>query len=377
MKILLVGEYSRLHNSLKEGLESLKHQVVLISTGDYFKNYPSDIKIKRKFESGFLKKIKIGIFLVTKIDLTSLSIKKQVFKHKDKLKGFDVVQLINESSFGINPAHEKQIISYLNKNNKKLFLLSCGTDYSSVSYALGDHLPYSILEGYKNGTIHKKKYDFALKYTQPSFVDLHNYLFSKIEGVIASDLDYHLPLKNHPKYLGLIPNPINLEKLQVTNNPINKKITIFLGINKNNEHTKGIHYFKKALAIIDKKYADKIQLKIVENLSYDIYIKIYDKAHIILDQVLGLDQGYNALEAMSKGKLVFTGAGKEFEKYYKLSKKIAINAEPNAQKIAEALEHLILHPEKIIEIGNNARKFIEQEHDYKKIAQKYVDTWTK
>ena len=59
MKILLVGEYSRLHNSLKEGLVELGHEVTIISTGDYFKDYPSDIKLRPKFTDGILKKIKI------------------------------------------------------------------------------------------------------------------------------------------------------------------------------------------------------------------------------------------------------------------------------------------------------------------------------
>ena len=42
MKILLLGEYSGLFNSLKEGLVELGHNVTLISDGDGFKNYPSD-----------------------------------------------------------------------------------------------------------------------------------------------------------------------------------------------------------------------------------------------------------------------------------------------------------------------------------------------
>lgn len=42
MKILLVGEYSRLHNSLKEGLEILHHEVTIIGTGDSFKQFPVD-----------------------------------------------------------------------------------------------------------------------------------------------------------------------------------------------------------------------------------------------------------------------------------------------------------------------------------------------
>ena len=39
----------------------------------------------------------------------------------------------------------------------------------------------------------------------------------------------------------------------------------------------------------------------------------FDTAHILLDQVYAYDQGYNALEAMAKGKVVFTGAEKEWE----------------------------------------------------------------
>ncbi|MCP3659621.1 MAG: glycosyltransferase family 4 protein, partial [Bacteroidetes bacterium] len=100
MKILLVGEYSRLHNSLKEGLVELGHQVTIIATGDHFKNYPVDIKLKRKYNQGKDKKLKVLIYKLTKIDITSVSIKNQFLKNQDQLKGFDIVHLINESPIG-------------------------------------------------------------------------------------------------------------------------------------------------------------------------------------------------------------------------------------------------------------------------------------
>ena len=49
MKILFVGEFSRLHNSLKEGLLALGHEVVLVNNGDGFKNFPADISIRAAF----------------------------------------------------------------------------------------------------------------------------------------------------------------------------------------------------------------------------------------------------------------------------------------------------------------------------------------
>ena len=55
MKILLIGEYSNLHNSLKQGLQKNGFEVTLLSTGDGFKNFDSDIAIKSSlFENKFL-----------------------------------------------------------------------------------------------------------------------------------------------------------------------------------------------------------------------------------------------------------------------------------------------------------------------------------
>ena len=48
MKILLLGEYSRLHNSLKEGLVALGHDVKIVGTGDKFKMFPVDYSIAAK-----------------------------------------------------------------------------------------------------------------------------------------------------------------------------------------------------------------------------------------------------------------------------------------------------------------------------------------
>ncbi len=377
MKILLVGEYSRLHNSLKEGLQLLGHQTTLIAAGDYFKNFPADINLYRKYDSGFSKKIKVGLYKLFGIDITSLSLKKQFFKHRQKLKDYDVVQLINESPLGATPKIEKQIISFLKQYNNKLFLLSCGTDYISVTYAYEKKFRYSILLPLFNGKVTEKIFAPILKYLKPEFKSLHDFVYENIVGVIASDLDYHIPLKEHPKYLGLIPNPINTEKIVYTPNEIKKRVVIFHGINRANYLKKGNDYFTDALKIIQKKYDAKIHIEIVEDLPYSHYIETYNKAQIVLDQVLAYDQGYNALEAMAKGKVVFTGAEIEFELYYNLNKTVAINALPDANKIAKKLEDLILNPEKITEIGRNARDFVEKEHHFLSIAKRYCEIWEK
>jgi glycosyltransferase involved in cell wall biosynthesis len=102
---------------------------------------------------------------------------------------------------------------------------------------------------------------------------------------------------------------------------------------------------------------------------------MYDKAHILLDQLYGHDQGSNGLEGMSKGKAVFTNASELFEKHYSLTEKVAVNGLPDVDYLVKELSFLIENPEAIKAMGKRARDFIEKEHDYIKIAEKYLAAW--
>lgn len=376
MKILLVGEYSRLHNSLKEGLINDDHEVNIAATGDFFKNFPADFKLKRKFDSGIAKKIKVGIYKLSGRDISSINLKKQFFTKREQLKNFDCVQLINENALGLAPREEQQVIDFLYQNNKKLFLLSCGTDYISVKYALEGHFRYSILTPFYKKVASKKSFRPMLRYTKPAFKSLHEFVYKRIRGVIASDLDYHIPLQNHPKYLGLMPNPVNTDRLEAPDNPIEGKLVLFHGINRANYYKKGNNFFTEALTQIEKKYKDSVEVIVTENLPYQEYIKKYNKAHILLDQVYAYDQGYNALEAMAKGKVVFTGAEQEFLEQYGLDEdEVCINALPDVDAIVQKLSELIENPMKIKRIGAKAKDFIKKEHYYESVAKKYVEIW--
>ncbi len=376
MKILLVGEYSRLHNSLKEGLIKLGHKVTIMASGDGFKNYPVDIKISNKYDTGVKSIIKKIIFRLFNYDISQNHTKKQIFNKSSELKGFDIVQLINESPFLTTAETEIKIFNFLKASNNKVFLLSCGLDYTSVKYAFNENLKYSILTPYINKKIKKDDFNSALKYLEPSFLKLHQHILNNIDGVIASDIDYHVPLKDHSKYLGLIPNPINIDKIEYLEPKIDDNIIIFHGINSTSYYRKGSDIFEKALLIIQDKYPDTVEIINSIDIPYDTYVNLYNRAHIVLDQIYAYDQGYNALEAMAKGKVVLTGAEQEWLDYYKVEKDtVALNALPDEQQIVSKLEWLIENPEQIMIISKNARAFIEKEHNYINSAKKYIETW--
>jgi glycosyltransferase involved in cell wall biosynthesis len=377
MNILLIGEFSRLHNSLKEGLQKLGHHVVILGFNDGFKDFPVDYSLRKKWDKSFLGKIKSGVYKLTGFNITSYLTYLQFKKNQALFVNFDVVQLINENSFYCGLYFEKKILSYLFNHNSKVFLLSCGTDYLSVKFAFENQNAKTFVQPYLEGKIKDKSFQSVLKFLKPEYKKLHDFIFKKCTGVIASDMDYHIPLKNNIKYLGMIPNPINTEKLEFTSPNFKDKIVIFHGINTANYFKKGNDFFEKALEIINSKYPNRIEIITTNDIPYNTYIQLYNRAHIILDQIFAYDQGYNALEAMAKGKVVFTGAEIEFQNYYKLEKKVAINALPNVDYLVNELSYLIENPIEISAIGKRARQFVEKEHNYINNAQKYLNTWLK
>jgi hypothetical protein len=112
MKILLVGEYSNVHATLAEGLRELGHEVTVISNGDFWKNYPRDIDVARM--PGKLG----GVILMAKL-----------YALLPKLKGYDVVQLINPIFFELKAERLFWFYRYLRKHNRKVFLGAFGMDW--------------------------------------------------------------------------------------------------------------------------------------------------------------------------------------------------------------------------------------------------------
>ena len=104
MRILLIGEYSNVHWTLAEGLRSIGHQVIVVSNGDFWKDYPRDISLVR--EETRLSGIKYLLRFLTIMP---------------KLRGFDVVQVINPMFLELKAERILPIYKYLRKHNKTMF----------------------------------------------------------------------------------------------------------------------------------------------------------------------------------------------------------------------------------------------------------------
>lgn len=377
LKILLVGEYSRLHSSLAEGLLQLGHIPTRVNSGDSFKKYSADLSIYAKITSGTYigKKIKNLVYTLTGFDLEKTEKGLRFYFLLPKLKGYDHVQLINSDAIETHPTFSVFLYKKLLAQNKKMSLLVCGDEPPVIDYLLKQELPGCILTPlFKNPAL-KRYYRYALKYTQPGYRKLFDWVKQNSNVVVVSDLDYKIPMERMEYSVTHIPNPVNTDAIKYVQPPGNNKVVIFLGINKLSSIRKGTPYFEAALKIIQQKYPNETEIIIAENMPYADYIQKYQSAHIVLDFMYSMDQGYNALEAMAAGKTVFTGAGKEFMDYYNLTERVAIHATPDTEAIVSELEHLISNPEEIKAIGLRARAFIEKEHHYIKVAERYFKAW--
>jgi glycosyltransferase involved in cell wall biosynthesis len=376
MRILLVGEYSLLHNSLKEGLIELGHEVVLVGNSDGFKCYPVDLDYEAKWLKKSIFTIPRKIFYrLFKFDLADIEYGIRFLLFLPHLKKFDVVQFVNEASIKTTKKLELYFIKKIVEFNKKCFILCTGIDYSTLKYYTDNKNYKSILQPYFDNPGLYKEFSPFYTYFKKSHIKIHDYITKNFNGLIATDFDYIDATKDNPISLGFIPYPINYKKFKFIELKIEDKITIFLGINKYSYHQKGIPNFEKALETIQEKYSNKVEIIITNTIPYPVYIELYNKAHILLDQACCRDQAYNALEAMAKGKVVFTGAEDEFKNYYKLTERVCINAKPDVDYLVKELSFLIENPDEIIAIGKRARSFVEKEHDYVKIAQKYLEVW--
>ncbi len=378
MKILLLGEYRRLHNSLKEGLVALGHEVIIVGCGDKFKKFPVDYSIYAQIcnENKIANFLFRGFRKVIGLDFEKIEKAIRFYLILPDLKDIHHVQLINSDALETYPFISRLLYKKLFKKVKSRSLLICGDETPIVDYLFKKELKYSVLTPYFENNSIDTEFQFSLKYRKKSYRKTFDWLSKKCQNLITSDLDYEIPMQKMGFQTTFIPNPINTTLIPFQNLEIKDKIIIFLGINRLSYTKKGINYFEKALEIIQNKYVNKVEIITTENLPYDEYILKYNKAHILLDQVFAYDQGYNALTAMAKGKVVFTGAETEFLNHYQLQEdEVCINALPDENEITAKLSYLIEHPEQLIKISKSAREFIEKEHNYKIIAQKYLACW--
>lgn len=355
-KILLLGEFSGLYSNLKDGLIKLGHEVTIASSGDGFKKISSDIKFMENPRSKF--------------ELLKYSI--DIFQKSRKFRNFDIVQFIAPRVFAfgaLNSFIQKRIIS----NNSKVFLTAAGQTLAVTKYWLNqDGHKLQILFN-DVGKYEKKGNSFPYSNSQ---VQWEYELFEMVNGIIPVSYTYHEPLKGLKSLRPIIPIPINTDKFHFETNIVESgKLKIFHGLSRYG--FKGTHYVEQAFEILKKKYPNDLELVIDGRKPFNEYIEILKKFNVIIDQTSSNYIGVNGLLAMAMGKVIIGGAEPDALNAMGIEKCPAINIQPNVKNIVNAIETLLEQKSSIEYLGNDSRQYIEDHHQYIKVAERYVKEWDK
>lgn len=368
MKILLLGDGSNYHACLGRALVALGHKVVVASNGGGWMNTARSVNLERPIP-GKLG----GMLLFTKMMLDS------------RLKGYDIVTLINPSFVMLKPNRLKTVFNMLKKYNGTIFLSSIGDDKCFIDFILSENCPLRYSEYYSlNGEIYSPNYDTLLKkklWLRDPLSGLCEFIYDNVKGVTTALYEYHMAMQNRfPKdmlaYAGI---PVDFSSLGSYSGTLQKKdkVNLFLGRHSYRQKFKGTDRLEIAARRVAEEFPDKCNLEIIENLPYSDYLEKLKSADVVLDQIYSYTPATNALLAMAMGKAVVSGGEPEFYDFIgEDSLRPVINALPDDQILYETIKNLVLNPEKIKKASDEGPLFVKKHNDATIVAKRCLDFWT-
>lgn len=354
MKVLLVGEFSGFYLNLKQGLQELGVEVTLAANGDGWKQIPgADMPLYRTGDKAKLKKIYYKLV--------------EPLLGKKKLQGYDVVSLVQENVY--RPYINSCMVKALKEQNGSLYVNIAGNCYSlyqswkdgKLGYYTFDDNPHKH-EMYTGGGVRRE----MTRRTE-------RYVDRIADGIIPVMYEYAVGVRELPNYKKTIPLPFNADKTQYRPNRPGGKLVFYHGILR--EKDKGTAYIREAFEMIQNKYPNDVEMLVCGSLPFQEYLEVLGKTNVLVDQCKEHCWGMNACYGMAQGKVVLGGASHNSLKEFGLAESPVLHIKPDTAQIVRQIEYVIENRNQIEEWGSKSRRFVEEFHDYRKIAQQYVDVW--
>lgn len=359
MRILLLNDYSGLHATLGKGLKERGHEVTVVSDGNGWRNYPRDISLVRRSSS----------------HIEGIRYLMHVWSVLPKLRGYDIVQLINPIFFDVRPERLFPIYRYLRKYNNKVVLGAFGEDsiwartcMEKKPLRYSDH---NIGDQVRTDPASTRLLDV---WVGTSHEQLNKMIADDCDGIVACLYEYmvvYQPL--FPDKTTFIPLPIEMPTEQAPITEENKtKTRIFIGIDAQRSDYKGTDIMLPAAEKVLERHPDKMELVKAVSVPFAEYQQLMNGSDAILDQLYSYTPSMNSLLAMSKGIIDIGGGEPEnYEILHEDELRPIINVLPTAESVEKEVEELVVHPERIPELRRQSVEYVRRHHDYRKVAEQY------
>ena len=375
LRILLIGEYSNVHWTLAQGLRQLGHDVTVVSDGDGWKDYPRDINLlRRDTDSPSALSRTLG----------ALRYVKDVARLWPRLRGYDIVQVINPVFLDLRAERLWPFYKYLRRHNGRVYLGAFGIDHYWVRVGM-DCKTFR----YSDFNLGPELRDYPFMHTM--IADWLNGPKGELNLRIADDCDgivtglYEYEACYRPFYPGktrFIPFPIDRSAVTpaqtLSPEMPTSSVRLFIGIQRSRSAYKGTDIMLAALARLKADFPDKVVVSRAESVPFARYQDMMNTSHAILDQLYSYTPAMNALLAMAKG-LIVVGGG-EPEHYDLLGEhelRPIINVQPTCQDVYDQIaDRLLSGREDIRQLQLDSMEYIRRHHDHIDIAHRYEDFWT-
>jgi len=371
MHILLFGEYSNVHHTLCEALRRAGHEVLLVSDGDGWKDYPRDVDLRRTKEG----------------PLGSLLYLSRLATLLPKLRDFDVVQIVNPIFLDVKPRWNRWVFDYLKRHNGIMSVGCFGDDYYVVSRMQDDRY-LSYTDFYADGrTIgHEVNRRRISTWTEGPKAELTRYVMRQADCLVACLYEYW-KVYDTPEFqprLHYIPlpveersNPSNLSNPSNSSNPSNL-IRILFAAQKLRGQMKGTDQLEPLFDRLALEFPDVIELCKVESVPFEQYQRLVAEADVVVDQLYSFTPAMGALESMARGKVVISGYEPEYRTFIDGPEESGIiNLRPfDDEGNYELLRRTLTDRHKIARLQECSQAFVRKYHDADDVARQYVEFWS-
>lgn len=361
MKVLLVGEYSGVHNNLKRGLEKLGVKVILINGGDAWKHFGADIRLFEYATENYKKMYNRWIMEFNKI----------------RFRDIDVVQFINPSYFySIEKYFADLAFELMNKAKVSVSLLA-GCD-GNMAMHYDKVAPFICPICLKDGKRCGARCIFRM---DRHYLEYEKKFYDKIDAIVPGEWLYYKIYHDFvqtykDKLKEMILYPVDCEAIR-PEYAEHTKLVVHHPLNKAN---KGTALIRKAFRNLKKKYGKEVVFDACGHMPFHQYLNYLDGIDIMVDVADGYGEGLgmSSLIAMAKGKAVI--GSKVKEKVLDIDNdwfddNPQIDVGNGWEGIADSIEHILDHRDELLTIKKASRKYVEIYHDSNKIAQKYLNLY--
>ena len=382
MKILLIGEASFLHNTLKKGLVERGHRVITMSDGNGWHDAPRDIDLRRDGRWG-----KLG----------GLRVVWQLLCHLPQLCGNDVVQIHNYQFVPLMYRWNTLLLRFLKLTNRRVVKGCFGDDlqifrrqaqgvpaysdtYWSGQLQNADQHRDRIAEVVEHGaeaswrkTTHMADalvaclYEYWLDYNEPPYAAKLHYIPLPIEcEEMVKCVDNDTPSPFHP----------NDSQLSTLNSQLapSHPLTILIGLQPKRDFMKGAMKIAAFVEEVARRHPGKVQIKYVEGVPYDEYMHLLAKADVLVDQLYSYTPSMNSLAAMARGTVVIGGGEEEYYEFIgEKTLRPIINVRPDVpdEENITAIERALFTDGTLERMAQESIQFVHKYHDYRLVAKQY------